>query len=60
MKKCDFRGKCKNKAFREVYPSLLGGKFKNEGWNYLCRRHFYEEQKKFKKIEKKLSWSDIL
>ena len=46
---CDYEGKCKNKAYREVYPSLLGGKHKNRGWTYLCRKHFEQEQKKFKK-----------
>ena len=45
---CDFRGECNNKAYREVYPSLLGGKQKNKGWSYLCRKHFKEEQKRLK------------
>ena len=54
MKKCDFRGKCKNRAFREVYPGLLGRGCKNRGWSYLCRKHFYEEQRRFKKIGKEL------
>ena len=57
MEKCDFEGKCKNKAFREVYRSLFGKKYKNKGWSYLCRKHFYEEQKKFRKIGKELPWS---
>jgi hypothetical protein len=48
MAKCDFEGKCKNKAYREVYPGLLGGKHKNRGWSYLCRKHFFQEQKRFK------------
>lgn len=38
---CDYKGTCKNKAYKEVYP-------KNKGWNYLCRKHFKQEQKKFK------------
>ena len=46
---CDYDGKCNNKAYREVHPSLLGGKHKNRGWTYLCRKHFEQEQKKFKK-----------
>ena len=57
MKKCDFRGKFKNRAFREVYPGLLGRGCKNRGWSYLCRKHFYEEQRRFKKIGKELPWS---
>jgi len=32
--KCDYYGTCKNKAYREVFPSLLGGKYKNRGWSY--------------------------
>ena len=48
IKKCDYEGKCKNKAFREVYPSLLGGKYKKRGLSYLCRKHYYQEQKRFK------------
>ena len=48
VEKCDYEGKCKNKAFREIYPSLLGGKHKNGGWSYLCRKHYYQEQRKFK------------
>ena len=52
--KCDFEGKCKNKAYAEVYPSLLRfsgkkyKKFKGRGWSYLCRKHYFQEQKKFK------------
>jgi hypothetical protein len=45
---CDYGGTCKNKAHREVHPSFLGGKYKNDGWSYLCRKHFEQEQKKFK------------
>lgn len=41
---CDYKGKCQNKAFMEVYPSLLGGKCRNKGWNYLCRKHYNQEQ----------------
>lgn len=44
---CDYEGKCKNKAYAEVYPSLLDGNYKGNGWSYLCRRHYKEEQEKF-------------
>lgn len=44
---CDYEGKCKNKAYREVYPSLLK-KNKDVGWSYLCKKHFKQEIKKFK------------
>lgn len=44
---CDYRGTCTNKAYREVYPSL-GKKRKDKGWSYLCRKHFEQEQKRFK------------
>ena len=47
-KHCDYHGTCKNKVFREVYPRLLGGKYKNKGWSYLCKKHYYQEQKRFK------------
>ena len=45
---CDWQGECTNKAFKEVYPSLLKGKNKKEGWSYLCRKHFQQEQKRLK------------
>lgn len=45
---CDYHGTCKNKAYKEVYRSLLEGKYKNKGWSYLCRKHFLSEQKRFK------------
>ena len=45
---CDYDGDCKNLAFKEVYPDL-GKKNKNSGWSYLCRKHFKQEQKKFKR-----------
>lgn len=47
-KHCDYEGICKNKAYKEVYPSMLGGKYKNKGWSYLCRKHFLQEKKRFK------------
>ncbi|MBI2449619.1 hypothetical protein HYV49_04960 [Candidatus Pacearchaeota archaeon] len=45
---CDYHGTCKNKAYKEVYPSLLSGKHKRDGWNYLCKKHFKQEQKRLK------------
>jgi len=45
---CDYKGTCTNIAYREVYPMLLKGKEKKEGWSYLCRKHFEQEKKKFK------------
>jgi len=35
-------------AYAEVYPCMLGKKRKKRGWSYLCRRHYYQEQKRFK------------
>ncbi|MEK6917605.1 MAG: hypothetical protein AABW51_01535 [Nanoarchaeota archaeon] len=43
---CDFQGKCTNKACAEVYPSLM--KNSNKGWSYLCKKHYYQEQKRLK------------
>ena len=40
---CDFHGKCTNKAYAEVYPNLCK---KSASWSYLCRGHYYKEQKK--------------
>ena len=45
---CDYKGECENLAYREVYPSLLKGSKKNKGWSYLCRKHYEQEQKRFK------------
>lgn len=45
---CDFKGACKNKAYREVYPMLLKGKHQRRGWSYLCRKHYFQEQEKYK------------
>jgi len=45
---CDYKGICKNKAYAEVYPSLMGGKYKKKGWNYLCKKHLKQERAKFK------------
>lgn len=44
---CDYHGKCFNKVYREVYPSMLGRK-DDGGWSYLCRKHFEHERKRFK------------
>ena len=43
---CDYQGKCKNKAYMEVYPFAIKNSEK-KGWSYLCRKHYYEEQKRF-------------
>ncbi|MCX6749242.1 MAG: hypothetical protein NTW17_00660 [Candidatus Pacearchaeota archaeon] len=43
---CDFHGKCTGKAYAEVYPFLM--KNNKRGWSYLCRRHYYNEQKRLK------------
>ena len=45
---CDYYGTCKNKAHKEVYPMLFGKKHKSRGWSYLCRKHFIQEQKRYK------------
>jgi hypothetical protein len=45
---CDYQGSCNNLAYREVYPMLLKGKYSRRGWSYLCRKHFQQEQKRFK------------
>ncbi len=43
---CDFEGKCTNKSHVEVYSmAMKNGK---GGWSYLCKKHFKQEQKKFK------------
>ena len=44
---CDYKGKCKNIAYKEVYPDL-GKKNKDSGWCYLCKKHFKQEQKRLK------------
>ncbi len=43
---CDYFGECKNLAYKEVYPDMIKGG--NRGWSYLCKKHFYQERKKFK------------
>jgi len=48
MPHCDYMGICKNKAYMEVYPSLMGRKHKDRGWSYLCRKHYHHEEKKYK------------
>ena len=45
---CDYHGTCKNKAYREVYPSQLSNAKKDVGWSYLCRKHFEQERKRLK------------
>ena len=44
---CDFKGKCTNIAYAEVYPCAIKNS-KNKGWSYLCRKHYFEEQKRLK------------
>ena len=44
---CDFKGICVNKAYQEVYPMLFKKKHTNDGWSYLCRKHFEQEQRRF-------------
>lgn len=46
---CDYKGRCKNKAHKEVYPLLLKRNHKNCGWSYLCKKHFEQEQRRFKR-----------
>jgi len=43
---CDFHGDCNNVAYAEVFPFLLKNK-KQRGWSYLCKKHYFEEQKRF-------------
>jgi len=26
----------------------MGEKYKDKGWSYLCRKHYYQEEKRFK------------
>lgn len=42
---CDFKGKCTNIAYAEVYPMAMKNS-KKKGWSYLCKRHYLEEQKR--------------
>lgn len=53
---CDYHGRCKNIAYKEVYLFLMGEKYKDSGWSYLCRKHFEQEKRKFKG---KLVYCDI-
>ena len=43
---CDFHGKCTNIAYAEVYPFMMKNS-KKKGWNYLCKKHYSQEQKRF-------------
>lgn len=45
---CDFKGKCTNFAYAEVFPILLKGEKHKKGWSYLCKKHYYEEQKRLR------------
>ena len=44
---CDLKGTCTNLAYAEVYPSVIKGS-KKKGWSYLCRKHYFIEQKRLK------------
>ncbi len=44
---CDYQGKCKNLAYKEVYPNL-GEDDKEQFWCYLCKKHFNQEKKRLK------------
>lgn len=44
---CDFQGKCTNIAYAEVYPCAMKNS-KKKGWSYLCKKHYYAEQKRLK------------
>ena len=44
---CDYKGNCKNLAYKEVYPDL-GKKHGEGGWSYLCRKHLKQELKRLK------------
>ena len=43
---CDFHGDCTSKAYAEVYPCAMKDS-KKKGWSYLCKKHYYQEQKRF-------------
>lgn len=47
METCDFEGKCNNKAYAEVYPMLVD-ELEADGWSYLCKKHFKQQQKALK------------
>ncbi len=42
---CDYHGTCINKAYAEVFPGALK---KGKGWCYLCKKHYYAEEKRLK------------
>ncbi len=42
---CDFKGECTNIAYAEVYPPVMKNS-KKKGWSYLCKKHYFEEQKR--------------
>lgn len=43
---CDFKGKCTNFAYAEVYPMLM--KKGKKGWSYLCKKHYLQEERRLK------------
>ena len=44
---CDYRGECTNIAYAEVYP-MAKKNSKKKGWSYLCRKHYFSEEKRLK------------
>lgn len=44
---CDFKGICTNLAYAEVYPGVMKNS-KKKGWSYLCRKHYFGEQKRLR------------
>lgn len=44
---CDFGGTCTNRAYAEVFPIMMKNS-KKKGWSYLCKKHYYSEQKRLK------------
>ena len=44
---CDFEGRCTNITYAEVYPCAMKNN-RRKGWSYLCRKHYFDEQKLLK------------
>ncbi|MEK6833557.1 MAG: hypothetical protein AABY32_05925 [Nanoarchaeota archaeon] len=44
---CDYERKCKNRAYKEVYPNL-GKENEEHYWCYLCKKHLKQELKRLK------------
>ena len=64
---CDYRGKCKNIGYAEVYFPKSEKNENSKGWSYLCKKHFEQEKRRFNnqllhwvlpnKSQKFLSWA---